>query len=43
MGEAFPGTTIEDTWTKPRVEASEGGGFGFSGGGGVAGSKCRQL
>ena len=26
----FSGTTIEDTWTKPRgrVEAREGGGFG---------------
>ena len=30
MGEWFSGTTIKDTWTKPRgrVEAGEGGGFG---------------
>ena len=29
-GEGFSGTTIKDTWTKPRgrVEAKEGGGFG---------------
>ena len=29
-GEAFSGTTIKDTWTKPmgKVEAREGGGFG---------------
>ena len=28
------GTTIKDTWTKPRrgVEAKEGGGFGWGGG-----------
>ena len=31
--EGFIGTTIKDTWTKPRgrVEAGEGGGFGWSG------------
>ena len=30
-GKGFSGTTIEDTWTKPRggVEAREGGGFGW--------------
>ena len=30
-GEGFSGTTIKDTWTKPRgrVEAREGGGFGW--------------
>ena len=30
-GEGFSGTTIKDTWTKPRwrVEAMEGGGFGW--------------
>ena len=29
----FSGTTIKDTWTKPRagVEAGEGGGFGWDG------------
>ena len=34
MGEEFSGTTIKDTWTKPRgkVEAREGGGFGWGGG-----------
>ena len=33
-GEGFSRTTIKDTWTKPRVrvEAREGGGFGWSGG-----------
>ena len=32
-GEGFSGTTIKDTWTKPRgrVEAGEGGGFGWGG------------
>ena len=30
MGEGFSGTTIKDTWTKPRVvESSEGGGDGW--------------
>ena len=31
MGEGFSGTTIKDTWTKPRGrgEAREGGGFGW--------------
>ena len=30
-GEGFSGTTIKDTWSKPRgrVEAREGGGFGW--------------
>ena len=34
MGRRFSGTTIKDTWTKPRerVEAGEGGGFGWGGG-----------
>ena len=33
MGEGFSGTTVKDTWTKPRgrVEAEEGGGFGWGG------------
>ena len=32
-GEGFSGTTIKDTWTKPRgrVEVGEGGGFGWGG------------
>ena len=32
-GEGFTGTTIKDTWTKPRgrVEAGEEGGFGWGG------------
>ena len=37
MGEGFSGTTIKDTWTKPRegaVEAREGDGFGWGGGSG---------
>ena len=31
-GEGFSGTSTKDTWTKPRekVEAGEGGGFGWS-------------
>ena len=38
-GEGLSGTTIKDTWTKRRgrVEAGEGGGFGWGG------RKCRQL
>ena len=33
-GEGITGTTIKDTWTKPRgrVEAREEGGFGWGGG-----------
>ena len=32
-GEGFSGTTIKDTWTKPRqVELGEGGGDGWGGG-----------
>ena len=32
-GEGFTGATIKDTWTKSRrrVEAGEGGGFGWGG------------
>ena len=32
-GEGFSGTTIKDTWRKPRgkVEVGEGGGFGWGG------------
>ena len=34
MGEGFSGTTMKDTWTKPRgrVEAGEGSGIGWGGG-----------
>ena len=41
--EGFSETTIKDTWTKPRgrVEAGEGGGFGW--GGVEVGRKRRQL
>ena len=32
-GGGFSGATIKDTWTKPRgrVDAGEGGGFGWGG------------
>ena len=38
----FSGTTIKDTWTKPRgrVEAREGGGFGWGGGWGGNADNC---
>ena len=38
MEEGFSGTTVKDTWTKPRrrVEAREGGRFGWGGGSGEA-------
>ena len=43
-GEGFSGTTIKDTWTKPRgrVEAREGGGFGC-GGRGSGGEKMQTT
>ena len=35
MGEGFSGTTIKDTWTKPRwVQSGEGNGDGWRGSGG---------
>ena len=42
--EGITGTTIKDTWAKPKesMEAREGGRFGW-GGGGEVGRKCRQL
>ena len=41
--EGFSGTTIKDTWTKPRgVESGEGGEGGWWGRG-MVGGKCRQL
>ena len=43
-GEGITGTTIKDTWTKPRgrLEAREGGGFGLGGvaGGGESSDNC---
>ena len=41
--EGFSGTTIKDTWTKPRGSGIRGGRWGWLGLGGVVGSKCRQL
>ena len=43
-GEGFTGTAIKDTWIKSRgrVDAREGGGFGWRKGRDV-GRKCRQL
>ena len=40
--EVITGTTIKDTWTKPRgrVEMGEGGGFGW---GGVEGREKRHT
>ena len=42
-GEGFSGTTIKDRWTKSRgrVEAREGGGFGW--GGGSGGKKMQRT
>ena len=42
-GERFSGTTIKDTWTKPRGGGSKGGRWDWLGLVGVVGSKCRQL
>ena len=43
-GKGFSGTSIKDTWTKPRegMEAREGGGFGWGGRGrgGVNADNC---
>ena len=41
--DAFSGTTIKDTWTKPRWGGSRGGRWGWLGWWGVVGGKCRQL
>ena len=40
-GEGFSGTTIKNTWTKPRWGWKQG--RDDWGGGGVVGGKCRQL
>ena len=42
-GEGFSGTTIKDTWTKPKVGGSKGGRWGRLGVGGAVEGKCRQL
>ena len=44
-GEGFSGTTIKDTWTKPRgkVEAREGGGFGWHWRGGTGEGKMQTT
>ena len=41
--DGFSGTTIKDTWTKPRgrVEAREGGGIGWGWGVGSCGGKMQ--
>ena len=41
--EGFSGTTIKDTWTKPRVSGIRGGRWGWLGLGEVEGEKFRQL
>ena len=42
-GEGFAGTTMKDTWTKPRgVGSGEGGRDGW-GRGGMVGGKCTQM
>ena len=42
-GEGFSGTSIKDTWTKPRGCGSKGGRGVWLGSGGVVVGKCRQL
>ena len=42
-GEGFSGTTIKDTWTKPKVGRMEGGRWGCLGWGEVVVGKSRQL
>ena len=41
--EGFSGTTIKDTWTKPRGGGIREGGGDAWGEGGVVGGKCRKL
>ena len=43
MGKRLSGTTIKDTWTKPRGGGSRGGRWGWQGSEGVMGDKIRQL
>ena len=42
-GEGITGTTIKDTWTKPRGRVEVGEGGGFSWGGWRVGEKGMQL
>ena len=42
-GEGFSGTTIKDTWTKPKVGRIKGGKWGWLGWGGVVGGEWRKL
>ena len=39
MGEWFSGTTIKDTWTKPRWGGSKGGKWGWLARGGGSGGE----
>ena len=41
--EGFSGTTVKDTWTKPRGGGIRGGRWGWLGWGEVVRGKCRQL
>ena len=41
--EGFSGTTMKDTWTKPRWGGIRGGRRGWLGWGRMIGGKCRQL
>ena len=43
IGEGFSGTTIKDTWTKPKEGGSRGGRWGWLAWEGVVGGKCGQL
>ena len=42
-GEEFSGTSIKDTWTKPKEDRIKGGKWGWLGEGGVVMGKWRQL
>ena len=41
--ERFSGTSIKDTWTKPKASRIKGRKWGCLGWGGVVGGKWRQL
>ena len=42
-GEGFSGTTIKDTWKKPRWGWDQGREVGMVGSEGLMGGKCRHL
>ena len=42
-GEGFSGTTIKDTWTKPRGGGSKGGRWGWLGSGGMVGGRGMET